>query len=405
VTSAASSRSETEHAGIQLPQRNVEGKQSGGQGFFCVWHGLTFGRFLQFMAQRPRLHWQWSLKLASIAAGSVINSAEALIENLRFGRAIANTEITQPPVFILGHWRSGTTLLHNLMSLDPQFASPNMYQVLFPSHFLTTEKIVTRLTNWLVPKTRPMDNMPAAWSMPQEDELALMLLCGHSGYMMMAFQGDRSKYGHLFDVNDMSPQAQAEWKAALLFFIKKMTYKSRRAILLKSPTHTYRVSTLMEMFPNAKFVYIHRNPYEVYRSTLHLRRAVFTDNGLAPPNFEGYEADMAVTYEHCIRTYEQTKNLIPAGQLHEVRFEALEADPYGEMRNIYEGLNLSNWDTVAPAIRAQLPELARYRKNTFSMDEASKRRIYERLRWIFELYGYPSELPDEVPRTQLSAAG
>ncbi len=232
-------------SGIQLPKRHVEGKPSGGQGLFSLWHGLTFPQFIRFLRQGPRLDWTYSLKTASVGVTSVINSIEAAIEHLRFGRAIERTQITKPPVFILGHWRSGTTLLHNLMSLDPQFVCPNMYEVLFPTHFLTTEKLVTSLTHWVVPKTRPMDNMPAAWSMPQEDELALLLLCGHSGYMMLAHQGDRSKYGSLFDYNDLSPQAQAEWKAALLYFLKKLTYKSGRAMLLKSPTHTYRVPVLL----------------------------------------------------------------------------------------------------------------------------------------------------------------
>jgi hypothetical protein len=387
-----------------LPKRNVEGKQSGGQGFFCIWHGLTFRRFRQLMAERPPMHWKWSLKIASIAVASVINSIEAAIENLRFGRAIERTPITEPPVFILGHWRSGTTLLHNLMALDPQFTYPNMYEVLFPSHFLTTEKLVTWMTGWLVPKTRPMDNMPAAWNMPQEDELALLLLCGHSGYQMLAFPGLPSKFVPLFDPDNLTGPQREELKAALLFFMKKLTYKQRRAVLLKSPTHTFRVPMLLEMFPNAKFVYIHRHPYEVYRSTLHLRRAVITDNSLAPFNFHGYEEEAFQLYESCLRKYEATKHLIPAGQLHELGFDALEADPYGELKQIYEALNLAGWETVEPAIKAQLPELARYRKNSFSMDETSMRRIDERLHWAFDLYGYDSGLPEAQPR-RLSAVG
>lgn len=405
MTNSASPEPVTELTGIQLPKRNIEGKQSGGQGFFCLWHGLTFSRFCELMAQRPPLHWKWSLKLASIAASSVINSIDATIENLRFGRAIEKTQITEPPVFILGHWRSGTTLLHNLMSLDPQFTFPTMYEVLFPTHFLTTEKLVTRLTGWLVPKTRPMDNMPAGWDIPQEDELALLLLCGHSGYQMLAFPGQPEKFVPLFDPDNLDERQRAELKRALLFFMKKLTYKHRRAALLKSPTHTFRVPMLLDMFPNAKFVYIHRNPYEVYRSTLHLRRAVITDNSLAPHDFQGYEEEAFQLYENCLRKYEATKSLIPAGQLHELSFDALEADPYGELKQVYQALNLGGWENVEPAIKAQLPELARYRKNSFSMDETSKRRIYERLHWMFERYGYGSGLPEAPTSRPLSAVG
>ena len=51
------------------------------------------------------------------------------------GDDIAKTEMPDP-VFILGHWRSGTTLLHGLMAQDDQFAYPRIYQVSNPHSFL-----------------------------------------------------------------------------------------------------------------------------------------------------------------------------------------------------------------------------------------------------------------------------
>lgn len=67
------------------------------------------------------------------------------------------------PVFILGHWRSGTTLLHNMLSSDPQFVTTDLYHVLGFPHFLLTRKVVTGLTGKFLPKTRPMDNMEVSW--------------------------------------------------------------------------------------------------------------------------------------------------------------------------------------------------------------------------------------------------
>lgn len=376
------------------------------QGLFCIWHGLNFGNWLRLMAMRPRWEWSKLPRLASVAACSVINSVDESLEQLLYGRAVAQTEIKEPPVFILGHWRSGTTLLHNLMSLDQQFTYPNLYQVMNPGHFLLTEDLVTRLTAKLIPPTRPMDNMPAAWTMTQEDEIAILLATGISPYWFILFSGDRSRYGRFFDLKEVTPDELRRWKDFLRLFIQKLTYKHRKPVVLKSPSHTYRIPLLLEMFPQAKFIYIYRDPLAVIKSSMHLRRTMFTENSFAPPDFREIEDDTLLTYEHCLQTYEQTKQLIPPGQLHEIRYEALEADPLGGMESLYRSLGFGGWEQMEPALRQQLPELSRYQKNRFTIDERLRRKIFERCRWVFEKYHYPSHLDDSqsTPHS-LSAVG
>jgi hypothetical protein len=114
----------------------------------------------------------------------------------------------------------------------------------------------------------------------------------------------------------------------------------------------------------------------------------------SPPNYEGLEEDILITLDDCIRTYEDTKSQIPPGQLHELRFEHLEADPLGQMRELYAALDQEGWSELEPILTEQLSALARHRKNKFSMDDALRRRIFHRARWIFELYDYPSDLPE-----------
>jgi len=334
------------------------------------------------------------LRRWSISALSWLNSWHEFWENQIYGRRIAATEIEHPPIFILGHWRSGTTLLHNLFALDEQFTFPNLYQVMFSGHFLLTERITTALTGWTLPKTRPMDNIPAGWKMSQEDEFSLLLGSLISPYTMLLFQGNRAKYARTFDLTELSEGELAQWKAQFLLLMKKLTLRSNRPIILKSPSHTYRVPVLLDLFPQAKFVYIHRDPYAVYNSSVHLRRAIFKENALGRHNYNGLEEDTLVTYENCIQRYEATKALIPAGQLHEVRFDELEVDPLGQMQQIYEALQLPGWEQVAPKIQAQMGEHASYRKNQFSMDPVTMQRLYKRLQFAFELYGYPSRLDE-----------
>lgn len=174
--------------------------------------------------------------------------------------------------------------------------------------------------------------------------------------------------------------------------MKKLTIRSDRVIVTKKPGHTFRIPVLLEMFPEAKFVYIRRDPYAVYQSAMHLRRTMLAENSLGPPDFSTSEEDMLFFYEKCIRTYEETKSLIPAGRLHELRFEDMEQDPLEEIRKVYRNLTLDGWERVEPKIQEQLPALKAYRKNAFRMDRETMARVYSRLKWVFDLYQYPARL-------------
>lgn len=368
----------------------------GRQGLYCVWHGMnhaTWRRLRRWIGGFPARN---RLRRISISAAAWSNSFWEFWEEALYGRRVDQTHITQPPLFVLGHWRSGTTLLHQLLTLDPQFTYPNLYQVMFAGHCLLTERFVSPLTSWAIPKTRPMDNIPVGWKMPQEDEVALQLRTLLSPYCMLAFQGERAAYDRFFDLTELTPDELALWKREFLRLMKKVTLRSPKAIVLKSPSHTYRIPLLLELFPDAKFVYIHRDPYAVINSSMHLRRTIFTDNALGEPNFENLEEDTLLTYERCIQRYEATKPLIPAGQLHELRFDELEADPVGQMRDVYATLGLAGWPAVEPVLQGQLSAHANYRKNRFSMDEALMRRIYDRLKFAFDLYGYDSRLDENA---------
>ena len=384
-------------SGSDSKKRKTSRKSS--QGPLCIWQGTSFPMWIKLLASRPPMDWTQSLRLALVTGLSLNNSVMGAFESLIYGRRIQQTELVGDPVFIIGHWRSGTTLLHNLLSLDPQFVTPNLYQVLAPHHFLLTESLVTRLTRSLVPKTRPMDNMELSWNAPQEDETALANMTLLSPYVMLAHQGNRPKYVRYFDLHDLTPKELARWKKALLLLMKKLTVKSGKTILLKSPTHSYRVRLLLEMFPGARFINIVRNPYAVIKSTMHLRHTLFEENGLGRPIIEESEEEVCLNYEHLFRVFEEDRGLIPASQFHELRFEELESDPVGEIGKVYAALQMRGFDQVEPQITAQLDTLRKYRKNEFDMDPELMRRVYQRLQPAFERYGYASGLSEPAAST------
>lgn len=367
------------------------------QGPFSIWQGLDFPTWMRLLARKPRLSLSCAMRLGLITATSISNSGLGLLEKLIYSRRIQRLELP-PPVFILGHWRSGTTLLHNLLSRDSQFTCPNLYQTLFPNHFLVSQTLITRLTRSFLPKTRPMDNMAVAWDAPQEDDVALCNLTLISPYLMLAFQGQREQWGKYFDFVDLPESELKRWKDAFTNFLKKVYLRNPKTLLLKSPAHTYRIRVLRELFPGAKFIYIVRDPYAVHSSSMHFRRRMFEANNLAKPNFEGLEDDMMTTYEHCIRVYEQDKHLLGPGELHELRFEDLEREPLAELQKIYKTLGLNGIDKLAEDLAPDFESMRSYRKNEFQMAEPQKRRIYERWKEFFELYDYPSRLEPESSR-------
>lgn len=385
-------------AGSLLATRTKSSRSSSGvhksnQKLACVWQGLNRARWREIARELPPDP-RYRLRRWSISLLSAMNTFFEGCESALYHRRIEQTEVTHPPIFVLGHWRSGTTLLHNLLTLDRGLTFPNLYQVMFSGHFLLTEMLGSALTGWILPSTRPMDNVPTGWKHSQEDELALLLRTGLSPYNMLVHQGDRTKYERFFELTDLSAEERDRWVREFRWFMKKLTYHSHQPIVLKSPTHTYRVPLLLELYPQARFIYITRNPYSVYSSTLHLRRMLFVENALSEPCFDGIEEDTFLTYEQCIRRYEATKGMIPSGQLHELRFEDLETDPLGEMQRVYQTLNLPGWEQMIPRLQAKMPEHNAYRKNRFSLDADTMRRVYDRWQFAFECYGYPNQLSE-----------
>lgn len=362
-------------------------KPSGG--FLCMWHGLSIRGVLRILKHRPSFSWFYLPRWLSIFGFSIFNTVANTAETVVHSRRIRKTVIEHDPVFILGHWRSGTTLLHNLLALDQSLTFPNFYQCMCSGHFLLTERLITSSTNWLLPATRPMDNIALGWKVPMEDEMAIAVSCGVSPYLMAAFPGRSDIYERFFDFDGVTQAERLLWRETFLTLMKKLTIRQNRRIVLKSPTHTFRIPALLEMFPDARFAYIFRNPYEVFQSTLHLHRTMFVENSLEPPHLDSAPEEALARFDKCIRMYEQTKKLIPPGNLHEVRFEDLEDDPLETMRNVYLSLRLSDRERARDGLESELPRLRSYRKNRFSIDPETKRLVYERLRWIFNLYGYP----------------
>lgn len=352
--------------------------------------GIPFGRWMRLLRDnRFAVDWPYWGRAAAITVASIPNSIVAAWENWRHARKIEKATIA-PPLFILGIWRSGTTHLHNLLAQDDRFAYPTLYQVFYPHTFLTTEHNNGKIVAFLLPRTRAQDNVALGVGHPQEDEFALCPLIGRGLAMAWAFPRRAEHYGRYLTLREASPDEIAEWKSALFGWVRKLSFKHGKPLVLKSPGHTCRIRLLLELFPDARFVHIYRNPYDVCRSTQHMIRAVMPWWALQRPDFRDMEERFLRYYREAYEVFFAERELIPKGRFHELRFEALEADPVGQLRALYEALSLPDFGHVEPALRCYLAANAGYKKNALpELPVDLRKRVANEWRRCFEEWDYP----------------
>jgi hypothetical protein len=320
----------------------------------------------------------------------VLNSISSLFNQLLLGHLVRRTKLKEPPLFVLGHWRSGTTLLHELLILDPRHTYPNTYQCFEPHHHLWTEWFVPILTQWLLPATRPMDGVQTGWDRPQEDEFALCNLGIPSPYLAWAFPNNGPVADEYLDLVSL-PEAEREcWKRVWREFVQGIALASNRRIVLKSPTHTARMRTILEVFPDARFVHIVRDPLVLFPSTVRLWKSLGEVQGMQTLNDAAswIEENVLDNFVRMYERFEQDRELIPPGRLVNVRYEDLVADPVGEMRKIYEQLDLGDFDRVETAIRKYATKQRDYRLNEYRLPPEVAERVRRRWAPYFQRYGY-----------------
>ena|SRR5271157_1449342 len=199
-------------------------------------------------------------------AGVLFSALDRLQESL-FGDALDRLQV-KPPVFILGHWRSGTTLLHELLGLDPSFLSPSTFECFNPHHFLLSS--ASQLAEAQQTVVRPTGDLVVRASSPQEEEFALLCRGAVSPYEAFLFPEALGTLDKLCDPDQFGEAGARAWDRTLVSFLKGVCYSRGRdkRLLLKSPTNSFRVARLQKLFPEATFVTLVRESEAVFRSTL-----------------------------------------------------------------------------------------------------------------------------------------
>jgi hypothetical protein len=355
------------------------------------WHGMDFFTWMKLLVGNRFAFAPIRLSMIiTVTIASLLNSFAGVFQWLLFSHAIRRTKIKQAPLFVLGHWRSGTTLLHELLMLDPRHTCPTTYQCLAPHHFIWTQKIMPPFLRFLLPAKRPMDDMPAGLDRPQEDEFALVNLGVPSPYLVWAFPNHGPVADEYLDLRSLPVAERDSWKSKWFNFVQRIALGNDRRIVLKSPTHTARVKTILEVFPDAKFIHIVRDPLKIFPSTVRLWKSLGLVQGFQIPRddaewIEGHVLDQFVRMYEC---FEQDRRLVPPGNMIDIRYEDLVADPVGQMRSVYEKLDCGSFDEVEQSMLELTQKTRGYRPNKYTLPPEVADRVRGRWAPYFQRYGY-----------------
>ncbi len=366
-------------------------------------HPLALGSFrswLRLLEESEGIDPEFWPRALAVSLTTCLTSPLRLAEHLRYDRAIRQTAIAPSPIIIIGHWRSGTTHLHNLLSQDPQWGYVPLFQTIAAGFGLVSAKtikpLLARIARRLHP-TRIIDNIPLAFDAAQEEEYAIANMSPYSFLHLFVLPRQAPFFFEryvLFD--DLPAQTLAEWKEIYLTILRKASlHTNGKRLVLKNPAHTGRLRTVLEMFPDAKFIYLYRNPYRVFSSMRWLYKKVLATAQLQKISPAQADAYILQCYVRLIRRYLADKSCIPAGNLIEVKFEEVEATPLEQVRRLYEGLNLPGFAEAEPAFRQYIASIADYQKNAYQVGDEIIEQVNRHWGFALEAYGYPRLEPSQ----------
>lgn len=315
----------------------------------------------------------------------------------RWADAVEETPIRDPPVFIIGTWRTGTTLFHNLMTQDGRFGFVSTLQAFCPDLCIEGSRLLQPIFRRLLPKKRPMDNMAMALEYPQEEEYAMGNLSPYSFYHGYFLPRKMPALFDMLSFDGSDGDIPNAWKALYLRVLKKATLiMAGKRLVLKNPLNTSRIPVLLKMFPEAQFVFFYRNPYVIFpslRNTFTRLIGAYQLQAVSTTRIEDYAFSF---YDKMMHAYWRTKELIPAGHLVEVRFEDFEKSPLTVMKRIYGELHLPAFDAAKCRFDQYLISQADYEKNHYGVSRQTVDRISRNWQFAIEKLGY--SLPDELDK-------
>lgn len=186
-----------------------------------------------------------------------------------------------------------------------------------------------------------------------------------------------TKYALFEKISDEEVQ---KWKESYLYLVKKISLANqRKPLVLKSPPNTARVKQLLSLFPNAKFIYISRDPVHVYASCKRLWEMIVKKYALENYSASNLQQVILETYSGTMNSYLNHKALILQGRLIEISYENFIKRPVETLQQVYEKLELGDFEYCKDAMNKYVHEQKNYKTIEHKINEEELTAIQDQL--------------------------
>ncbi|MEM9327263.1 MAG: sulfotransferase, partial [Bacteroidota bacterium] len=335
--------------------------------------GTTIGNYIKVLG-KGKVQKSYYLKVVLTFVVLLIAAPFHWWERLRFGLFPPKTDV-KPPVFILGHWRSGTTFLHNVLCQDPRAGYVSTYHGCFP-HNLASKLVFKTFMKVSMPDRRPADRVKLHVDFPQEDEFALGNLLHVSYYNFFYFPREYSTFYKEAVALQLNKKDLEDWQASYRSLIERALWNTNgsRAVV-KNPVNTGRIRALLQLYPEAKFIYIYRNPITVFLSTFKFFDELFPTLWFQEVDRRFLEDMILDVFVRLMEDYEAQKDLIPEGNLVELKFEDFDGAPLATLENLYRELLQEDFEPCRAPMEQYIESQRSHRMNRYKIPKELLDRI------------------------------
>jgi hypothetical protein len=192
----------------------------------------------------------------------------------------------------------------------------------------------------------------------------------------------------LFD--QASDKEKTDWQNNYCTLISKLSIANKsKQMVLKNPPNTARIKTLLTLFPNAKFVFIHRNPYDVYASTQRMLNMIKRNYMLGKTDNVDFDDIILKSYAGIATAYLRDKHLVPAGHLAELRYEDFIHAPVESLKHLYDSLKLGDFSYCEKKMAALTERNKNYTVLTHKLQQNEIKTISRQWEPFIRYWNYP----------------